>query len=294
MENKQKIVVGVVLTLIGCVATPLAFHYLGGNQPKVDVEALNKEFNTILQNKLAEQKQQLEKEYNNKITQFENMTDEEKRIEQENILKNRRITEKLKEVILKYYKNGQERELLVYSIDGNELVTTLKFDVGGKGVAVVDNEKNISNMYSINHTNSRDTGKEKIVEKNEITFKVITSSQDKFDIANSKLMLDYFNMLIGRDLTEEEKTALNIQANMNLNELSSIKDLNMYIYNGDSLKIGDFIFKCEKGKVGDTQKNYFEYTITSHTITEVPKEEEKQEEVKPEKTEETTETETTE
>lgn len=283
MENRQKIVIGVVLTLIGCVATPLAFHYLGDRTPNVDLEQLQEQFNVHLQTQLAEQKKELETEYNNKLIEFENMTDEEKQKEKENALKNRRITEKLKEIVLNYYEDNMAREVLVHSVDGNEQVTTLTFNTEKKSMLIRDNSSNIGNSYSIIHSNSKVQDKDNLVEKNDVTFTIFTEEKDKFDISKSKLALDYFNTLIGRDLTSKEKTALNIQANMKLSDLSSMEDLNTYIYNGESLKIGDFIFNCTKGKDDESGLNYFEYKITSHTITE-----NKNEEVEEEKTEGTT------
>lgn len=274
MENRQKIVVGVLLTLIGCVATPLAFHYLGGEEPKVNLEQLQEQFNVQLQTQLAEQRKTLEADYNKKIEEFENMTDEEKQKEKENAIKNRRITEKLRDVLLTYYETNLTREVLIHSIDGNEQVTTLVFNTDKKPLLVKDNSSNIGNAYVIKHSNSKIQDKEELVEKNDVTFKILTESTEKFDISKSRLALDYFNTLLGRDLTEKEKTALNIQANMNLTDLSSIEDLNIYIYNGESLKIGDFIFTCTKGKDDETNLNYYEYKITSHSVTKVEKNEE--------------------
>lgn len=269
MEKNQKIVVGVLLTLIGCVATPLAFHYLGGKEPKVDINQLQEQFNVQLQTQLAEQKKTLEEEYNKKLEEFENMTDEEKQKEKENAMKNRRITEKLKDILLSYYDTNLTREVIIHSVDGNEQVTSLVFNTEKKPLLIKDNSSNIGNTYVINHSNSKIQDKEELVEKNDVTFKILTESTDKFDISKSTLALEYFNTLIGRDLTEKEKTALNIQANMNLTDLSSIEDLSIYIYNGESLKIGDFIFSCSKGKDDETKLNYYEYKITSHTITKL-------------------------
>lgn len=269
MENRQKIVVGVLLTLIGCVATPLIFSHLVVKEPKIDLEQIQEQFNVQLQIQLAEQKKTLETDYNKKLEEFENMTDEEKQKEKESAVKNRRITEKLKDVLLKYYDSNSTREVLIHSIDGNDQVTTLMFNTEAKSLMITDNSSNIGNSYVIKHSNSKIKDNGELVEKNDVNFKILTESTDKFEISKSKLALEYFNTLLGRDLTEKEKTALNIQANMKLTDLSSMEDLNIYIYNGESLKIGDFIFSCTKGKHDETGLNYYEYKITSHTITKI-------------------------
>lgn len=274
MNNKQKIVIGVLLTLIGCVATPLAFHYFGGTKtPNVDLDKLQEQFNVQLETQLSNQKKSFEEEYNNKLIEFENKIAEEKKKEEAKELENRRITEKLKELLLSYYDSNVARETIVHSIDGNEQITTLSFNEEKKNLMIEDNSDNISNTYSILHKNSKVKDDDILVEKNDIEFSIFTDDKSKFDINRSKLALAYFNMLIGRDLTSKEKTALNIQANMNLSDLSSIDDVNIYIYNGDSLKIGDFIFNCKKGKDNVTGLKYFKYKITSYTESNVKTEE---------------------
>lgn len=265
MKNKGKIIIGVTLTVIGCIATPLAFHYLENNEKPVDLGVLEQQFNVTLKTKLDQQKNELEEEYEKKLLSYKNLIETEK----EEGIKNRKITLKLKDIILDYYKDSMSRENIIYSVDGNDLTSSLELNTKKKGDFIEDNDKNISNYYSIKHENYKNKMKESLVEKNNIIF-TISSKESKLNINNCKLYIDYLNELIGENLIPEQITALNIQANMNLKDLSSIQDLNDYIYNGDSLKIGDFVFKCKKSKNKDLTN--FTFEITSHVTTELKEE----------------------
>lgn len=277
MNKMPKIIIGLALAGVTCVALPVGVSSIMNKEPKVNLQELQVNINNQMKEKLTEQKTELDKYYKGEIDKLKSNMSAEEKAKMEEAEKNKRVTEKLFDIVLKYYKsNSNAKSVLCKTSDGNDNVYGLEFNSKKNTAYMIrDNKDKVGNAYTIKQTNSKSTEDGVLVEKNDAVLTIQTEQKDKFDINKCDLAIEYLNTLLGTELSDKDKSALNIQANLNLKDLSSVSDLNAYIYNGESMKIGDFVFKCKKSKAEDSDLTIIEYTITSHKTTPIKEDKDK-------------------
>lgn len=253
MINK-KIVIGIVFTAIVSIGAGFAANILIKKDKPVNLKAVEKAYQIEIDKQLKKQKEEIkaqyDKEYNDKNKKDEDTIDN--------------MCLKLANTIGEYYKNNTSNINITKNIASDNFQVSF---LNEKRKSVIDNENNIENIYTVNDVISiLNDGK---TLRDSLTFNIEYGADKKFDINNNKLLIDYLNIVLNRKITEDEKAAINIQVNMDLDELSSIKDLKNYIYNNNQIKIDNSVISAANShpKVKDSDGN--ESDDITKTITEL-------------------------
>ena len=252
MNKKVKITIGIVLTVLATISTPIILNLT--KKEEINMESVKVRFEEILKEELKKENEKVSSEYKKKIEDMK----------YENSKKPYSIIQEYASVFNKYYEERNKDIVILFSLDDKS--AKLEFLNKKEPQYIKDNETkdvNEETAYSVNHTIVLERNR---VEK--VNIELIRRANQKFDIKNNNLLIDYFNMLLGREMTDEEKTAINIKVNMDLEQVFSIKDLEKYIYSNDSIKIDNLIIKTSKDKKGENIK-----IEVSKEVTEESKEE---------------------
>lgn len=252
--SKKKIVIGIILTAVlsvgACVATT---HYIQAGKP-IDAQILKTAYENTMKEQLDKQKEELTTEYEEK---YNKKPDEKEKTVEDMCLR-------LGNVVSKYYPDNKN----IINITKNTSLDNFVISFANeKKTASKDNDNKRDNIYNINNTVSvLNNGK---TLRSSLTVSVESKADEKFDISNNKLLIDYFNVILNREITDDEKNALNIGVNMNLSDLSSIKDLKNYIYNNNQIKIENSIISTKTLHPKIKDKNDAEVDDLTRTITEL-------------------------
>ncbi|EGT3642427.1 TPA: hypothetical protein UL242_002490 [Clostridioides difficile] len=256
--RKRVIIFFILSIIIGVTIGCIVKDYTGNKSnesTKVVEDNLSKQFQKVLNSEIKKVKDEYEVKLN-----------EEKKKDKSDsssVVFNKQMI-KLRQLVSKYYKNN-DKEALYLAVDGTGNINKLLLTYNKEhNICVEDNKQDIENTYSIEHTQKIDVNNENNI-SDSITFKILNRGEDTFNINNHQLFIEYIQILMNKDLSNKDKSALNVQVNMNLSELSSVEDLNTYLYNKDSLKINNFIFSVKKIEDKELDLKGIEYSINSNT-----------------------------
>lgn len=238
MNKKSKLIIGLILTVILSVSIPLGLNILKNkkNSKEIDIETVKNELNKTMQEQINVEKDKMKEEY-------------DKQLNKETLDK---MLIKLGGSIEVYYKDNSSNIGITHSIDEQKHILVFNNE---ENTFVEDNKNNEKNSYNINHEiDIIDNGSKY---NQVLTISIKRESKEKFDIKNCELLEKYLEILIDKDLTDDDKKAINIKVNMDLSEVKTIEGLEDYIYNDTSLKIEDLIIKTEH----NTDDNSIKFTI---------------------------------
>lgn len=232
-------------------------NFINKNKP-IDSKKLQIAYQNAMQQQLDEQKKELQARYEDEY--------EKKYEDKENTVEN--MCFQLANVIGSYYDKYKSDISVTKNVSLDNFIILFKND---KGSPVVDNDEKIQNIYTVNDTVSViNEGK---TLRNSLIITIGYKSDEKFNINNNKLLMDYVNIILNRNITDDEKNAINIGVNMNLDDLSSIKDLKNYIYNNNQIKIDNSIISIKNyhpkindnitNEIDDNTRNITELTIVT-------------------------------
>lgn len=253
MINK-KMIIGIVVTICLSVGTAFATTIFVKEDKPVDLKALATAYQTEMETQLKNQKEKLETQYEKEH--------KEKDKEEENTVEF--MCSNLANLIGKYYTENTSEINVTKNIALDNFVISFPNE---KRNEIIDNEKDIENIYEIN--NSISVLNEGKTLRGSLIVNIEYGADEKFDINNNKLLIDYLNIILNRQINDDEKNAINIGVNMNLNELSSIKDLKNYIYNDNQIKINNSIISAVSSHPKDKDKDGNETEDITKTITEL-------------------------
>ena len=254
LTKTKAIILGLGLTIIIPTISIITLNHKKINEKSMVASELNSQYQVILNNEIDKTK----KEYQAKIDDLENqinkMNDENKEIKVVNKSKDNSnkssisfdtfdLLNKERALFMKYFLE-QDKTTFSISVDGTGNTQILKYEPTKEDKGIKDNKNEISNYYTINHKVTKNNDKF----FNDITLTVKSDKEEEFDINNHLFLLEYLKNICGKSLTNTDCNAINVQVNMDLSKLSSIKELNAYIYNKDGLKINDLLFKAQKNK----------------------------------------------
>ncbi|MCC0726760.1 hypothetical protein KGF51_10110 [Clostridioides sp. ZZV14-6045] len=256
--RKRVIIFFIISIIIGVAVGCIVKDYTGNKSnksTKMVEDNLSKRFQKVLDSEIKKVKDEYEIKLN-----------EEKKkdnSDSSSVIFNKQMI-KLRQLVSKYYKNN-DKEALYLAVDGTGNINKLLLTYSKEHyICIKDNKQDIENTYSIEHIQKIDTDNDDSI-TDSIIFKILNRGEDTFNINNHKLFIEYIEALMEKSLSEKEKSALNVQVNMNLSELSSVEDLNTYLYNKDSLKINNFIFSVKKIEDKELDLKGIEYSIKSNT-----------------------------
>ena len=262
MDRLQKLILGGLgfLVLSGGVAYgSVQLKENKANEiPQEIINELNKTANEQLEALLKEETEKIENKYKEELKAClsEEDTNEFKTISYYDLL-------------LKYYENSEKDKLITEeTINDNGVIDyKLNFNKDNKDYFIADNDSNKKHSYNIEHKKNTTKYKKEKTITDEIVINMTSSEKEKFDINNSKLINDYIEQLISRNLTDNEKTIINLATNMDISEFSSLKDLENYIFEDKGIKIDNLIISSNIN-LDDISGKYVTTFIMSMTNTE--------------------------
>lgn len=255
MSKKVRLSILIVVSLILTFVIPMVISLIPvKEEPEIDVNALNKNFQKTLTNALEEERAKTTKEME---LQFQ------KQLELEG--------ETLKgfaDAFTKYYKEDTREFMTSYT--PNKLIWEMTFksrdeNDGRDGLLTIeDNDEGIWNSYELYHKYEFTPEKDVLIQNADI--KVVREKGTKFNINNNNILSDYLGKMLGRELTDKDKNAVNVKVNLDFKSLSTLDDLKTYIYDNEQLKIDDLIIETKLSEDVDKNTETVEFIINSSRI----------------------------
>lgn len=238
MNKKTKFVLFIIISIILSLVAPFVVSIIPTKEePKIDVDKLQKEFSKTLETKLKEEREKTILEYTEALKNGKVTTDE--------------IVGKYIVALTKFYGEGNKEIKTQYSAD--KKYWNISFgDVKERDLKTTNDTLNDTwNGYALNLTYELTNKDANVKQYAEIA--VLRDNAQKFNIDNNLILIDLLNNILGRELTQQDKNAINIKVNMNLGDLTNIEDLKNYIYNTDAVKIDNMVIENENTL--DVEKN---------------------------------------
>lgn len=246
MNKKVKFTILIIVSVILSISIPFIISIIPKKeQPQIDINKLQKEFQKTLEETVKIEKEKTAKEV------------------QELLIKDETLENKLIESFAKpftqYY--GDDTAHFKTEYNPNKTKWNLSFvkDEYGDCFTTNDTGKEAWNGYAITHSFELVDDKKNIKQFAEID--VMRDKKDKFNIYENDILIQYLNSMLGRPLTEKDKNAINIKVNMNFSELKDIEDLKNYIYNSTSVKIDNLIIETELSEDVEKQRAFVKFKI---------------------------------
>lgn len=217
-------------------------------KPEIDVTELNKNFQKTLTKALEEERLKTTKDME---TQFQ------ERLQLEN-----ETMKGFSEAFTKYFKEDTREFMTSYT--PNKMIWEMSFkrrDDNKDLLRIEDNDNKIWNSYELYHSYQISEDKKTITQQANI--KVVREKGVKFNITNNVILSDYLGAMLGRPLTDKDKNAINVKVNLDFNALSTIDDLQTYIYDNEQLKIDDLIIETKLSEDVDKNTETVEFIINS-------------------------------
>lgn len=266
MSKKTKIIIGVIGIILASGLIVFSSYYKTTKEtkqiPDEIYQQIEESANKQLEAVIEEEKKKLDKEYKEKLAKCTtaNTTDNNNEITEEAFTK-----VKFYDLILNYYSNAEKNELLTEQMNtiGGVSNYVLKFNESSQDEFITDNEDKIKHSYSIEHkSNTRKDNKKEIV-KYESIINITFQQKEKFDINKCNLFKEYIEQLLERELTSKELSVINIVANSDTSSLTSISELEKYLYEKDGIKIDDIIINATTNLDDVTGKYIASFIITN-------------------------------
>lgn len=253
MNKKVRLSILIAVSLILTFVIPMVISIIPVKEkPEVDVNALNKNFQKTLTKALEEERTKTVKEMEDKFQA-------QLKLEGETM-------KGFSEAFTKYYKEDVTDFMTAYT--PNKLVWEMTFkrrNAENDDLSTIeDNENGIWNAYELHHTYQLSEDKKTIIQ--DANIKVTRELTQKFTMSNNEILADYLGQMLGRELTDKDKNAINVKVNLDFDSLKSIDDLQTYIYGNEQLKIDDLIIETKLSEDKDKNTATVEFVINSTRI----------------------------
>lgn len=246
MSKKVRLILLIFISIVLTFSIPFIVSIIPKKTPPVvDVDELNKNFQKTLDKALVAEREKT-------IQEMENAFKEQQKLENETMVG---FAETFKE----FY--GEDTKNFKTSYTPDKLLWELSFETNEKGEPLrTDDTTNKGwNAYELKHKYEFNEKKTEL--KQEATIKVTKDINTKFNINDNKILYNYLGKMLGRELTEKDKNAINIKVNMNFDDLKSIDDLKTYIYDNEQLKIDEMIIETNLNEDKDKGLKSIEFKI---------------------------------
>lgn len=262
MNKLQKIIIGIIIFTIiavGVVIGSVKFKEHQANKiPKDIIDELNENANKQLETLLKEETDKLKAQYEAELKACNPEEDP-------NAFK----PIPYYDLILRYYDKAEKDKLIMEeTVNDNGVVDyKLTFNKDNTDSFIEDNESKKQHSYKIEHKKNITKENKLKLSAYEIIINMTSSEKEKFDIKNSKMINDYIEQLLGRYLTDDEKSIINIATNMDIENLDSLKDLEKYVYEKEGIKIDDLII-TSNSNLDEVSGKYVSTFILKTTVSE--------------------------
>ena len=248
MNKKVKLSIFLVLSIIISGLIPFVVSIMPKKEaPQINMKELQKSFDKTLEQTVKKEREKAIKETKDKLLKANNLENE--------------VVKDFAEAFTEYYGKDTKSFSTSYSPDKNLWKMTFTTEDNGEFRKANDTGEDSGwNGYTLSHTFELIEDRKQVKQVAEIEV-VRDKTKGKFDISKNNLLIKYLNAILGRELTDKDKNAINIKVNMNFGELTSIEDLNVYIYNGNSLKIGNMIIETENRDDVEKQREFIKFKI---------------------------------
>lgn len=262
MDRLQKIILGglgVVVLSSGVIYGSVKFKENKANKvPQEVINELNEKANEQLEVLLKQETEKIENKYKEELKACLSEEDTDK-LE----------TISYYDLILKYYKNGEKDKLITEeTVNDNGVIDyKLNFNKDNADKSIEDNTSNKKHSYKIEHKQNITKNNKEKTTVDEVIINMTSSEKEKFDINNSLLINDYIEQLLNRKLTENEKTIINLATNMDISEFNSLKDLENYVFEDNSIKIDNLVISSNIA-LDDITGKYVSTFIMNKTVND--------------------------